>query len=185
MSQHPRLKTERILLRKLALRDADTIFSSYAQDAEVTRYLPWKPHLKKTETIAFIKRFLADYHTGLSLNWIIEKSETTELTGMIALKINGLKTTLGFALAKHYWGQGVATEAASAVIDWTLLQPEFELIEAFCDADNSASASVLEKAGMKRESLLRRFGVHPNVSPNPRDCWRFTLIKHPITEEGK
>ncbi|MED5402915.1 MAG: hypothetical protein VYD61_03535 [SAR324 cluster bacterium] len=44
---------------------------------------------------------------------------------------------------------------------------------------------MLEKAGMKRESLLRRFGVHPNVSPNPRDCWRFTLIKHPITEEGK
>ncbi|MEC9383405.1 MAG: hypothetical protein VYD06_03040 [SAR324 cluster bacterium] len=40
MSQHPRLKTERLLLRKLALRYADTIFSSYAQDAEVTRYLP-------------------------------------------------------------------------------------------------------------------------------------------------
>jgi RimJ/RimL family protein N-acetyltransferase len=57
MSQHPRLETERLLLRKLALRDADAIFSSYAQDPEVTRYLPWKPHLKKTETIAFIKRF--------------------------------------------------------------------------------------------------------------------------------
>ena len=185
MPQHPRLKTERLLLRKLVLRDADAIFSSYAQDPEVTRYLSWKPHLKKTETIAFIKRFLADYHTGLSLSWIIEKSDTAMLTGMIALKINGLKTTLGFAVARHYWGQGVATEAARAVIDWTLRQPEYERIEAFCDAENSASARVLQKSGMKRESLLRRFGVHPNVRPNPRDCWCFVLSKPLIAEHVK
>ena len=47
MTQHPRLKIERLFLRKLALRDVDKIFSSYAQDPEVSRYLPWEPHHKK------------------------------------------------------------------------------------------------------------------------------------------
>ena len=47
MDQHPRLKTERLFLRKLALRDVEEIFSSYAQDPEVSRYLPWGPHQKK------------------------------------------------------------------------------------------------------------------------------------------
>ena len=86
---------------------------------------------------------------------------------------------------RKYWGIGMATEAACAVIDLTLQQSEFERIEAFCDAENSASANVLKKVGMKKESLLQRFGVHPNVSPHPRDCWRFTLKKHHITEQGK
>ena len=39
MDQHPRLKTERLFLRKLALRDVEEIFTSYAQDPEVSRYL--------------------------------------------------------------------------------------------------------------------------------------------------
>jgi hypothetical protein len=44
---------------------------------------------------------------------------------------------------------------------------------------------VLKKVGMKKENLLQRVGVHPNVSPHPRDCWRFTLKKHHIAEQGK
>ena len=47
MTQHPRLKTERLFLRKLALRDVEEIFTSYAQEPEVSRYLPWGPHQKK------------------------------------------------------------------------------------------------------------------------------------------
>ena len=80
---------------------------------------------KKTETRASVKRLLTNDHTGLSLNWIIEKSENADLAGMIALNFNGLKSTLGFVLARHHWGQGVATEAPRSVIDWTLRQPGY------------------------------------------------------------
>ena len=47
MTQHPRLKIERLFLRKLALRDVEEIFSSYTQDREISRYLPCGPHQKK------------------------------------------------------------------------------------------------------------------------------------------
>ena len=51
----------------------ELIFTSYAQDPEVSRYLPWGPHQNKTETRASVKRLLTNDHTGLSLNWIIQK----------------------------------------------------------------------------------------------------------------
>ena len=118
----------------------------------------------------------------MSLNWIIEKSENADLAGIIALNFNDLKSTLGLVLARHHWGQGVATEVPRSVIDWTLRQPGYEQIEAFCDVENSASERVLEKSGMKRESLLRSFGLHPNFSINPRKCWHFVLRKPIVTE---
>ena len=91
MPQHPGLTTERLFLRQLELRDSNTIFAAYPYDPEVTRFLSWKPHSKKTETKALIKRFLADDQTGLSLTWIIEKSDKADLTDIIGRKIKGLK----------------------------------------------------------------------------------------------
>ena len=78
-------------LRQLELRDSNAIFAAYAYDHEVTRHLSCNPHSKKTETKALIKRFLADDQTGLSLTWIIEKSDKADLTDIIGRKINGLK----------------------------------------------------------------------------------------------
>jgi len=43
--------------------------------------------------------------------------------------------------------------------------------------ENLASARVLEKAGMHREGMLRRWSVHPNVSPEPRDCLCYAIVR--------
>jgi RimJ/RimL family protein N-acetyltransferase len=48
---------------------------------------------------------------------------------------------------------------------------------AVTDVDNHASARVLEKIGMQREGLLRRWLVHPSLSPEPRDCWCFARVR--------
>ena len=71
MPQNPRLTTERLFLGQLELRDSNAIFAAYSYDNEVTRFLSWKPHSKKTEPKALIKRFLADDQAGLSLTWIV------------------------------------------------------------------------------------------------------------------
>ena len=54
-------------------------------------------------------------------------------------------------------------------------------IWAVCDLDNFASARVLEKAGMQREGVLRRYILHPNISSEPRDvyCYATVRAKHP------
>ena len=48
---------------------------------------------------------------------------------------------------------------------------------AVCDIDNLASARVMEKAGMQREGILKRWSVHPNISAEPRDSYCYAVVK--------
>jgi RimJ/RimL family protein N-acetyltransferase len=62
------------------------------------------------------------------------------------------------------------TEALSAAVAWARTMPRIRRVWAVCDVDNRASARVMEKAGLVFEGVLRRWAVHPNISPVPRDC---------------
>lgn len=68
-------------------------------------------------------------------------------------------------------------EAAKTVVDWASNLEFIYRIWAVCDLENKASARVLEKVGMQREGILRRYIVHPNVSAEPRDCCVYSKIR--------
>ena len=85
--------------------------------------------------------------------------------------------SLGYVLARPHWGHGYMTEAVRAVIGIVFDQPHVHRIAAFADEENFASARVLEKAGMQREGILRRWSLHPNISSIPRDCWSFAIVR--------
>ena len=57
---------------------------------------------------------------------------------------------IGYSVLPAYRGQGFATEAARALVDWALAQPEVKRIIAECSPDNVASIRILEKLGMQR-----------------------------------
>jgi [ribosomal protein S5]-alanine N-acetyltransferase len=67
------------------------------------------------------------------------------------------------------WGHGHATRAVRAVTEWALGPRALARVWATCDAENTASARVLEKSGFVLEQRLRAHTVRPNVSPEPRD----------------
>ncbi len=71
------------------------------------------------------------------------------------------------------------SEALTAVVQWAFAQPGIYRVWATCDVDNVASAGVLERVGMQREGVLRRWLVHPNVSDRPRDCFCYSIVKEP------
>jgi RimJ/RimL family protein N-acetyltransferase len=84
---------------------------------------------------------------------------------------------LGYVLGRKFWGQGYMTEAVRAVVDYALAEPEVFRVWAVCDVENAASARVLEKAGMRREGILRRWSMHPNISDEPRDSLCYARVK--------
>ena len=57
------------------------------------------------------------------------------------------------------------------------LHPDVFCEFATCDVENLASARVVEKAGMTREGLLRRYIIHPNISGEQRDCYLYAIVK--------
>jgi [ribosomal protein S5]-alanine N-acetyltransferase len=69
------------------------------------------------------------------------------------------------------------TEVLVEVVTWALKQPSVFRISAVCDVENIASARVMEKAGLLREGLLRRWLMHPNVSDEPRDCFSYARVR--------
>jgi [ribosomal protein S5]-alanine N-acetyltransferase len=68
------------------------------------------------------------------------------------------------------------TEVLTEVVNWTLQQPSI-FRSALCDVENISSARVMEKAGLVREGLLRRWLMHPNVSDEPRDCLSYARVR--------
>ena len=108
---------------------------------------------------------------------MIAKKDDRQLIGMIGLKVDGHKAELGYVLARAYWNTGYMTEAARAVVKWALEQKGIYRVWAVCDVENQPSARVMEKIGMQREGVLRRWIMHPNRSDEPRDCYCYSMTK--------
>jgi len=169
--------TQRLILRTPTLQDAAQIFQNYANDKLVTRYLHWQPHASIEMTRNFLKRCINVWKAGTAFPWVITLKDSLQVIGMIELRIDEHRADLGYVLARDYWEQGYASEAAQLVADWAIAQPSIYRVWAVCDVDNHASARVLEKIGMQREGMLRRWLFHPNIDKEPRDCFVYALIK--------
>jgi ribosomal-protein-alanine N-acetyltransferase len=170
-------ETARLTLRRPRPSDAAAVFHAYAQDPLVARYLTWRPHRDVSETARYLARCAAGWEAGDDFAWAVTLREGGELLGMVGLRDGGFKADVGYVFARRWWGAGFATEAVGAVVAWALSQPQVYRVWAMCDAENAASARVLEKVGMAREGLLRRGLLHPNLSTEPRDGYCYAVVK--------
>lgn len=69
------------------------------------------------------------------------------------------------------------TEALAAVAEWAMQEEAIWRLGAVCDVENLASARVMEQAELMREGVLRRWILHPNVSPEPRNCFGYARVR--------
>jgi ribosomal-protein-alanine N-acetyltransferase len=174
----PRLiQTPRLIMRAAKVKDAPPIFERYNQDVEVARYLTWQPVHAIDETITFLRRCEARWQSGEAFSWVLTPKQGGGPIGMVELRVSGHGVELAYVLARAYWNYGYMTEAARAIIDWALEQSSIYRVWAMCDVENAASIRVLEKLGMLREGILRRFVIHPNMSSEPRDCYCYSIVK--------
>jgi len=171
------IETERLILRKPRLDDAYAMFTGWAQDTDVTRYLTWRPHKSIEESHEIVRICSKLWEGEEDRPYMLTLKETDLPIGMLALHPDGFKVALGYVLAKAHWGRGYMTEASLAVIGWLFQQKEIYRIFATTDVENTGSQRVLEKAGMTCEGLLRRYIMHPNVSDEPRDSYIYAIVK--------
>lgn len=171
------METERLVLRKPRLDDAFAIFTGWAQDKEVTRYLTWRPHERIEQTQEFVRDCLDAWENSMRFPYMITLKETDAVIGMIDPRIEGPKVGIGYGAARAHWGKGYVPEATRAIIDWAFQQPSIYRVYATTDIENVASRRVLEKVGMQCEGILRKYIIHPNVSDIPRDSYMYAITK--------
>jgi Acetyltransferases, including N-acetylases of ribosomal proteins len=171
--------TARLFARPPREDDAPAVFATYASDPEATRYLAWKPYTDLAPLAAFLRERARKWETGGDIHYpyLLHRRDTGELIGSIGIFIEPPKAMFGYVLGRPHWGNGYAAEALTFLVDWALAQPQLRRAWAYCAAENTASIRVMEKAGLQREGLLRRWQVFPNLGREPRDCVFYAKVK--------
>lgn len=142
------LQTERLFLRRFTLADAPAIYTGWAQDTAVTRYLRWNPHQSLAETKALVKNWCCAYEEEPDFyNWAICRSEDGALLGSIGVMPCDTGLSIGYALRQRVWGQGYATEAVRAATAHLIGFAGISALWGIYASENAASGRVLEKCG--------------------------------------
>ncbi len=155
-SQFPTLVTERLVLRKLEIKDAPEIFE-LRSDEQVNQYVARARSTTVAEAAAFINKIIATVENNQSYYWALEPKNGGKLIGTICLwNVDAANSTIeiGYELLPNWQGKGLAREALLAVIEFTFKTLKFETIAAYSHAHNQQSIRLLERNGFTRDKLL-------------------------------
>lgn len=157
------LETERTLLREFVDSDAEAFFR-LGTDPRITRYThdPGGGFADIDHARAILRSHpFEDYQRHGFGRWACILRANEEVIGFVGLKrlTDVGEVDLGYRLLPEYWGQGLATEAARAVLEYGLSQLGLERIVAFVDPDNAGSTRVLEKLEMRCEGPVDYDGL--------------------------
>ncbi|MEX8547613.1 MAG: GNAT family N-acetyltransferase [Mucilaginibacter sp.] len=148
----------RFIIRQF-LPEEEGIYVELLADAEVALYLPKRT---KEENQQIFKTALQDYAAGEVLGkWGIFDAADNGFIGMCLLRYfdeNG-SVEIGYSLHKKYWGKGIATAMAKALIGYAFDRTATQEIVAVTAPENVGSQRVLEKAGLIRQENINRYGA--------------------------
>ena len=169
----PTIEIGEHVLRPFRRTDSAAWFA-YLSDPRVTEYTSW-PTVTRESIDALVERVIADYATLSALRWAIARRSDDVLIGSCGYIRYGREETsaeLAYELAPAYWGSGIMTAAVRAAISWARDSSEIRRIEALVLPNNARSIAVLQRAGFKRDALLKR---HRQVHGSLRDFYLYSL----------
>ena len=173
-----RIETQRLILRRFKIDDAEDMYNNWASDPEVTKFLTWPVHSSVEVTRALLTDWVSHYTDGGYFNWVMEHKETGKAIGNISvvkLNENTEAADMGYCMSRAYWGQGLMPEALEAVMTYLFNVVGLNRIAACHDVNNPKSGRVMDKAGMKREGVLRAAGK--NNQGICDEVWHATIRK--------
>ncbi len=172
----PELTTARLRLRAVhPARDAAGMLRLLG-DPEVTRYSNAPRCTTLAEAQAALEQLPQRFVAKEMIRWAIQPlghGQAIGTVGLVRVNHEHRRGELGYDLARCCWGQGVAPEAAAAVVTYGFAVMGLHRIEAGVVVGNDASVRVLEKLGFREEGTLRDYlclggGFH--------DCRFFSLL---------
>ena len=142
------LTTDRLVLRKESLSDAENIYKYLGCDPEITKYTGWNPYTTLESTIEKISSDIKQYDEQGHYSWVITLNG--DFIGTIgAYDFDSIQSSIeiGYSIISKYWGNGYASEATQKVVDYLMNVEKIKKIIAWTHRNNIASLKVLKKAG--------------------------------------
>lgn len=157
----PEIETERLLLRQFTPDDLDTYAARIFADPDVTRFLPKRDIPPRERAERVLKYFGEHWQKHGFGDWAVTDKVDAQLIGHCGLNFvpEAGEVEVEYSLAKAYWGQGIATEAARASVRYGFESLKLERIIALADPQNIASWRVMEKIGLTYQKEVCFFGM--------------------------
>lgn len=148
------LETSRLILRHQVLDDLDSLYALYC-DPDITKYIPDAPRSYE-EAREELEWHMNGHPRRPELGlWATIHKETGQFIGRCGLlpwTIGGQdEVEVAYMIGKAYWGQGLGTEAARAILDYGFDRLNLARLICLIDGENLASIKVAEKIGMAFE----------------------------------
>ena len=176
------LTTKRLMLREFEEEDWRAVLA-YQSHPLYLRYNPWT-HRTEQDVRAFVRRFLAqrEEEPRTKFQLAITLASRGQLIGNAGIRMKtpeAREADIGYELDPRYWGCGYATEAAGALLALGFRELKLHRIWAQCIAENTASARVLEKIGMRQEGHLRE---NEWMKDRWWDTMLYAILEHDVRE---
>jgi RimJ/RimL family protein N-acetyltransferase len=149
------VETERLRLRAWERADAPGLVELFA-DADVACFINDGEPVTEEQALRFIDRYERIQRERGWCRWALElKREPRALAGFCGVGCTfAPEIELGWTLRRDLWGEGLATEAARAALDYCFGTVGFARIVSAVDPDNARSIGVARRAGMTAEGTL-------------------------------
>ncbi|MGO4877644.1 GNAT family N-acetyltransferase [Pedobacter psychrotolerans] len=154
-------QSNRMLIREF-LPSESSLFCSFFDDEQVTQYLP---QLLPNEYKNLFDVAIKDYQLGPFGRWGIFDAENHDFMGNCLfrpfIEIPG-QMEIGYSLGRSYWGKGIGTEVAKALVCYGFANTNSNEIVALTDVRNIGSQKVLKNSGFKQLENIVRKGIALN-----------------------
>lgn len=174
------LEAPRLMLRHQVPSDLDDLWALYF-DPEITKFIPDAPRTRQ-EAQKELEWHMNGHPKNPQLGlWATIHKPTGKFIGRCGLlpwvieEQNEIE--VAYTIARSYWHQGLATEAARAIRDYAFETLNLSRLICFIDPQNLASQRVAEKIGMYFEKQARDeygtfliYSVAKENRPHESDC---------------
>lgn len=146
-----RLETDRLILRKLEIDDAEEAFKNWTSDDEVSKYVRWSTHKNVEETKEWLRQEEENCKEKSYYTWGIVLKETEELIGCISaiFRQEEGRYEIGYNIMRKYWNNGYTTEALRRVMNYLINDEGIKKFICRHAILNPASGSVMRKVGFR------------------------------------
>lgn len=153
------IKTDRLILRRFTLDDAEPMYTNWASDPEVTKFLTWPSHDSLDVTRKILIDWVMKYDQLDYYQWAIVPLENDEPIGSISVVHTDDRIDMvhiGYCIGQQWWNKGYTSEALQAILDFFFVGGKVNRIEACFDVKNANSGKVMQKCGLKFEGVKRQ-----------------------------
>ncbi|MEU2541599.1 GNAT family N-acetyltransferase [Streptomyces iakyrus] len=154
------IRTPRLLLRRWLDDDLVPLSEIHADPAVMQRIGDGAPRSTE-QTAQDIETWEEEWDEEGFGVFAVELLGSGELVGAVGLSVADApaeiagQVAIGWRLGRVFWGQGYASEAAHATLEFALQDRGLDRVVAVCRTDDRASANVLGKLGMEPEGTAQ------------------------------